>query len=187
MAWTAPITFTAGSILSVTDLNTYLRDNMRMQAPFIGTTVGDYFVGTAANTIDRRLPVSSRQSAQVTTANTTYTQLGGGTPTVTANPTGTKALVLSSVRLGNTIADSGALASFAISGATTQASDDNRGVNIDGMAAANTTTKDNMPRLGQMDFVSNLTAGSNTFTMEYRVTTSGTGGFEERLLTVLPF
>lgn len=186
MAWTAPITFTAGSTLLFSDLNTYLRDNMLQMAPAIGTTTGHYFVSSAANTLVARLPVSSRQPSQVTTTSLTYVQLGAATPTITAT-TGTKCLVWTACRLGNSIADSNALCSFDVSSATTQAADDNRGINIDGLAAANAGTVDNMPRLGQMDFISNLTAGSNVFTHDYRAGTSGTAIFQDRLITAMPF
>lgn len=180
MAWTAPITFTAGSTLLFSDLNTYLRDNMLQMAPAIGTTVGDYFIGSAANTLARRLPVSSRQAASVNTANTTYTLLGASTPTVTAS-TGIKALVLTACRLENSTVNVNAFCSYAISGTTTAAAADNVGINIDGITAAN------FLRLGQVNLESALTAGTgNTFTHSYRAG-GGTATFQDRLIAVLPF
>ncbi len=49
MAWTAPITFTSGSVLTAAQLNTYLRDNLNETAPAKFTAAGQLFVSTAAN------------------------------------------------------------------------------------------------------------------------------------------
>jgi hypothetical protein len=179
VAWTAPITFTAGSTLTAAQLNTYLRDNMLLMAPNIGTTIGDYFASDAANSIVRRLPVSSRQPASVNTTSVTYVQLGAGTPTVTAT-TGTRAMIFLAVRIENNTANAGALCSYQISGATTAAAADSISVAIDGIAAAN------FNRLAMANCETVLTAGSNTFTVNYRAT-SGTATFQDRLLAVLPF
>jgi len=53
MAWTAPKTWTTGSIVTASDLNTYVRDDFLETVPAKVTTAGDIVVATGANTIKR--------------------------------------------------------------------------------------------------------------------------------------
>lgn len=128
--------------------------------------------------------LSSASSATVTTAetttSTTYTDLATSGPAVTLT-TGTKAIVIVTVEMAPSTAASGreARVSFAISGATTQAATDGNCLHIRGGG----TTDEG--RASSVNFVSGLTAGSNTFTTKYRVN-AGTGTFQRRTITVIP-
>lgn len=179
MAWTAPITFVAGTVLTAAQLNTNLQQNLLAQAPAVGTTVGDYFVSTAANTLARRLPVTARTAASVTTTSATYVALTGG-PAVTVT-TGTRAMIYWATQLQISVTDQSALCSYAISGATTNAADDQISVAIDGV------TSGNFLRLATCNCETILTAGSNVFTLQYRTSSAATGTFQDRFISVMPF
>lgn len=182
MAWTAPQTWSANVALTASLLNTYVRDNMALMAANITTTTGDYVVGTGANSIGRRAWGFASVGTAQTTTSATYTDLTTAGPSVTATTTA-YAFVITRCRLWNTTASSNALASFAISGATTRAAQDNTKILIDGIAAGSST--DNFLQLANIDMLTSLTSGSNTFKMQYRCT-SGTAGFSDRKIFVLP-
>lgn len=178
MAWTAPITFVAGAVLTTANITTYLRDNMLMMAPAIGTTIGDYFVSDAANSLVRRLPAVNVAAASVNTVSTAFVALAGG-PAITVT-TGTRCMLVFAALFANDTLNAGALASYAISGATTTAAGDSVSIALDGITAANAV------RLANANFETILTAGSNTFTMQYRAT-SNTATFQDRMIAALPF
>jgi len=68
--------------------------------------------------------------------------------------------------------------SYGITGATTDAAIDNRGIQLQSAGGQ---------RIGGTFFHSAiLTAGTNTFTAKYRVSTSGTGTWSDRRLMVIP-
>jgi hypothetical protein len=109
------------------------------------------------------------------------TLTGGGTnPAVTAS-TGTRAMVIATGFLQPT-QDRECFMSFAVSGATTQASTDARAVirehggssGTGGIQASTTTV------------ITNLTAGSNTFTLEYKGDGNASCTFSNRSITVIP-
>lgn len=178
MAWTAPITWSAGEALKAAQLNTYLRDNLLESAPAKATTPGGYMVATGANAIAERVPDTAYVATSETTTSTTYTALATAGPALTAT-TGTRALVLISCRLENNTASAQAFMSFAVSGATTQASPDTGSITLDGVSATQNSV------LTNWRWVS-LNSGSNTFTAQYRVS-AGTGTFSERRLSIMPF
>jgi hypothetical protein len=70
------------------------------------------------------------------------------------------------------------LASVAVSGASTIAADDAYGIELQGVTANNSN------RWGSSRKLDGLTAGSNTFTMKYAATNTGT--FANRHLVVMP-
>lgn len=72
-----------------------------------------------------------------------------------------------------------ARAAYDVSGATTIAAADNRGVGIAGVSAGTLVASG-------VHFHTDLTPGSNTFTMKYRVSAS-TGTFGSRRIGVIPF
>ena len=49
MAWTAPLTWASGRIVTAADLNTYLRDNQLQTAPALFSAQGDILYATGAN------------------------------------------------------------------------------------------------------------------------------------------
>lgn len=179
MAWTAPITFTAGSVLTFTQLNTYLRDNMLEMAPALGTTLGQYFVSDGINSLKTCLGTSARSATSVSTASTTY--VNTGTVLSATATTGTQAQVMWSTRIENSATNDNAFASYAVSGASSNAASDGWSVSVDGITAAN------FCRLSQHTCDTSLTAGSNTFTMQHRAGGGGTATFQDRIVIVLPF
>lgn len=160
-------------------LNTYLRDNLSELAPAKATTEGSYFVGTAAHTIAERTPQRGFVATSQTTTSTSYTDLATTGPTVTCE-TGTSAFVFHAVQLANSGADGLSAASWAISGATTRSALDATAIVYDGMPASQHC------RFADVDFLTDLTPGTNTFTEKYKVG-SGTGTFVNRTIMVFPF
>jgi hypothetical protein len=110
-----------------------------------------------------------------TTTSTTFTDLATAGPAVTIT-TGTKALVIVSSFLYSSIAGYNSFAGFAVSGATTIAATD------DYALADGTTAGGGVSRATRL---TTLTAGSNTFTMKYRQTISGTASFVNREIIVI--
>lgn len=179
MAWTAPVTWTANTTLTAALLNTHLRDNMLALEPALATTVGSYFCTTSANTIAERVPDFDFVATSQTTASTAYVDLATVGPSVTLNTSNT-ALVITRCRMEHSVDNNHSLSSFAISGATTQAGNDSRAILMDGHAAGN------FSQMAQVDLVSDLVSGSNTFTAKYR-TAGATATFSNRFLAVIPF
>jgi hypothetical protein len=121
---------------------------------------------------------TNRVNTQQTTSSTTYTALS--TAQSVTLTTGTKVMVI--VSSGNTNADvgQGAYASYAVSGATTIAVSDTWASGADEIARGLATD--------QQSYVSyqTVTAGSNTFTMQFRSVGAGsTAYFKNRQLTVI--
>ena len=111
-----------------------------------------------------------------TTASTTYTDLATVGPAVTLT-TGTKVLVLTNCEFA-TNAGRYDFVDFAISGATTRAASDET-------AIRNGTDADTVQsRIGVSNLMT-VTAGSNTFTMKYRVNAGGAASFLNRAITVI--
>ena len=125
-------------------------------------------------------PIGAFQSGQGTSTSTSFTATLSGSPGT--NPsvtlvTGTSALITVSAEMANNGVGSGCSVSFAVSGASTiAASANNRGFSTSAAAPAyfNTTTGTTM--------ISGLTAGTNTFTMQYAAT-GNTGSWQFRNIT----
>jgi hypothetical protein len=147
----------------------------------LGTAGQVLIVNSGANAPEwAALPPSSPTSASAivatseTTTSTSYTNLTTAGPAVTLT-TGTKALVIVSAASNNGGASGRNFASYKVSGATTIASSD---------TVAQYTMGGNVMRNSSASRLSSLTAGSNTFTMEYRVSGS-TGTFLDRQIIVI--
>lgn len=177
MAWTAPVTWVGNQTLTAAQLNTHLRDNLLELAPAKATTAGSYFVATGANAITERAIKSARNNGSNTTTSTSYVTLGTG-PAVTVT-TGTNAMIMHMGWLENNTAAAEAWQSWAISGATTRASLNDTAIMADGLAAVNAV------QVADIDYMTSLTAGSNTFTVQNKVS-AGTGTFKNRLIVVMP-
>lgn len=106
-----------------------------------------------------------------TTASLTYTDLATAGPSVTLTSAGTRALTV--WRLVQGSSSGTAVSSVTISGATTVAADDSKGLIV------NDTNRTSMGF-----WLHTITPGSNTFKLQYRVT-AGTGTFLDRSLFVL--
>lgn len=158
-------------------MNTQVRDNFNETAPAKATGSGGYIVTTGANTVAQRSFATANVLTSETTTSTTYTDLTTSGPSVTAT-TGTQALVLWSCRIDNSTAGGFGVASIDVSGATTVAASDTIGILYESGNANDSS------RAGVAHLFS-LTAGSNTFKMQYRVST-GTGSFQNRRIQVVP-
>jgi hypothetical protein len=128
-------------------------------------TVGPSALTTATAT------VATSQS----TSSATYTDLATAGPAVTLT-TGTKVLVFTNTEV-STAAGRYVFADFAISGATTRAASDDTCIKMG-------TDADSMQTRNGVANLMTVTAGSNTFTMKYRVN-AGTNSFANRSIIVV--
>lgn len=122
-------------------------------------------------------PVGAKTAATGTTTSTGFTTSLSGSPgtnpTVTVS-TGTTALIQVTCELWNNTGGNGSIAAVSVSGASTVA-----GADADGVTNAITTAVTG----GRTYVITGLTAGTNTFSMTYRVGGS-TGNFRYRALVV---
>ena len=177
------MTAVANSVFTAAQFNQFVRDNLNETAPAKATAAGGYFVATGVNSIaERRISGATDIDVGGQTTSTSYTDLdapAGVGPSVTLT-TGTQALVFFHTQSQNSGAGS-ARAGAEVSGATSIAAADNRSIATFGNA-------DNGLGAGTFTYYTGglaLTAGSNTFTMKYRVS-SGTGTFDDRRIAVMP-
>lgn len=181
MAWSTPLTAVSNATLTAAQWNASVRDNLLETAPAKATTAGQHFVSTAANAIAARTPQAQTVAPGTeTTTNTSYTSLTSAGPAVTVT-TGTAALILLSSKMTMNTNTAEMFASAAVSGATTVASSDTNSISMQPATAAG-----NSIRVSAAFFLTSLNAGSNTFTMQYRVT-AGTGSYDRRHLAVIPW
>lgn len=182
MAWTAPMTAVANTPFTAAQFNTHVRDNLLETAPgkaTAGVTNGSYPTKSATNTITFRTPTSASVNTQQSTSSSSYTNLSTSGPAVTVT-TGTRALVIISASMLNNSTNS-SFASFEVSGATSVSAVDDYAIrHRDG------TGSSGEEQMSRAHFFTTLTAGSNTFTMKYRVV-GGTGSFDNREIIVIPF
>lgn len=187
MAWTAPMTAVANATFTAAQFNTHIRDNLLETEPAKATTLWNYFVTTGANSITTRASVNARVLTQQSTSSTSYTDLATVGPSVTVT-TGTRAIVFIQAGVNSTSTDSASYFSVAISGATTIAESDTWACIMDGTQGNfnfSGNPKDQHNRRQVVRLFSSLNAGSNTFTMKYKVG-SATGHFHNREIIVLP-
>ncbi len=170
------MTAVANTVFTAAQFNTYVRDNLNETAPAKATAAGQIFVSTAPNTIAARLVNADYIATSETTTSTTYADLATTGPTVTATTSASAIVAIFCNQ--QTSGGTAAWMSYAISGATTDASNDNRAIQLQSTGGQ---------RLGATFFHGALlNPGTNTFKAEYRVSTSGTGTFSVRRLMVIP-
>ena len=136
-----------------------------------GATAPEWAAATASSPASASAKVATSQ----TTTSGSYTDLSTAGPSVTIT-TGTKALVIVKTRVKTSEEGYVAAATYAVSGATTIAEDDD--------VRVATITNDNLD-IASASRLSTLTAGSNTFTMKYKVTGGRTGTFAAREIIVI--
>lgn len=178
MSWTSPPTFVSGNALTASQLN-ILGGDLNETAAAKFTTAGQIFVATgsnagAARTIGGDIYAGGGTDA---TNSTSYTALTGGG--VVAINTGTAAVVHHFSSITNDTTGSRSYASYAISGATTIAAADGWAL-IHDVSGAGRTQKG-----GLVYKHTGLTAGSNTFTQQFKVG-GNTGTFLSRGITIIP-
>lgn len=178
MAWTAPLTFTPNTALTASQLNAQLRDNLLETMPGRANQEdfeGAHFAVSGTNEVTPYLPAGETIDASQTTTSTSYTDLATFGPSITLN-TGTHALVILGAEFANSTTQTSYMG-YTVSGASTVAATDTQ-------AAAKMGT--GFYQFSQYVYQTGLTAGSNTFTMRYRVT-GGTGTFVRRRIAVMPY
>jgi hypothetical protein len=178
MAWTAPRTWVTAEVVNASNMNTHVRDNFNETAPAKATAASQIFVSDAANSLTVRSPLNAAIATTETTASTTFTDLATTGPTVTTG-TGVFALVIITARMSVATAGAVSYAAVDISGATSSGAADARAFQYESGAA------NDFIRASQA-YIASLTAGTNTFKMQYHVNT-GTGTFRDRNLTIVPF
>jgi hypothetical protein len=177
MAWTAPLTAVFNTTLTAAQWNTHIRDNSNETMPAKATAAGRWFVSTGANAIAERVISGADVATSQTTTSTSYTDLTTVGPSVTAT-TGTRALVFFACAMSNSTDNAETWASVTVSGATTIAASDTWAMMMDGIEISNQNA------FGMWHYFSTLTAGSNTFKLQYKVG-SGTGTFLNRRILVI--
>jgi len=178
MAWTTPLTAVANAALTAAQWNASVRDNLLTTAPALATTAGSFFATTAANSIAERIPQVGNVTTVGTTTSTTYTTAlsGAANLSVTAT-TGPAALWAIHSRQSSSSAGTNVWSSCAISGASSIGAGDDRAISYD--------QTDGLYH-GITVLENGLTAGSNTFALQQRVT-AGTGTYNSRRIQVIPF
>lgn len=179
MAWTAPMTAVVGEVWTSAQFNAHVRDNLLSTMPGKATAAGRYYVTTGTNAIAERVPTEATVATSQTTTSTTYTDLTTVGPAITVT-TGTTAIVWFNSQVESTSSTAETSVSVAVSGATTVSASDDWRLLQSGVASGSVN------RLGMVHRFTNLTAGSNTFTMKYRVS-AGTGTFQRRSMIVMGF
>lgn len=179
MAWTAPLIAVAGGVFSAAQFNQTVRDNLNATSTAISTQVSSWFPASAANVLAERVPAQDNDQGSSTTTSTSYGNLADGLTTAVSVATGNRALVSIYSNLSNSPGahPNRSWVGFEVSGATTIAAVDT--MSLDHSSSAGM-------RWGASFLLTGLTAGTNTFTLRYRVT-SGTGSFSVRRIAVIPF
>jgi hypothetical protein len=180
MAWSTPLTAVANATLTAAQWNASVRDNLLETAPAKITAAGQIIAGTAANAVAARAPsVSVVSTSETTTSVGTYVDLATLGPEVSV-ASGTRAIIFVSARIANNTNATESFASYAVSGASSVAATDSRAASLL-VAAANQRA-----RVGIIALETGLTAGTNVFTMKYKVGGASTGTFDARTLAVFP-
>lgn len=178
MAWSIPFTAVAGQPFTAAMANAQMRDNLNTTAPALATTISSWFTGTGTNAIAERIPQQNNASGSSTTTSTSYGNLADAVTTSVTLTTGVSAWCLLYCNMNNSVAGNNTWMSVAVSGATTIAASDARAI---------MRNQSGGERLGAPFYFNTLlNPGSNTFTLQYRVS-AGTGTFSVRRLGVIPF
>lgn len=174
------MTAVANSTFTAAQFNEYVRDNLNETAPAKTTAASSYMVGDGVNSITERRAVTNLELGEGTTTATDYGNLNSPAnvgPSVTLE-TGPAALIIVRCSAQNSGAGSARMG-YEVSGATSLAPADNRGVGFFGVTDGNINASD-------VSLWTALNPGTNTFTARYRVS-SGTGTFQSRRIIVMPF
>lgn len=171
------MTAVANSVYTAAQYNQFTRDNLNETAPAKAVNAGSYMVVSGTNQISERTAATAQVATSETTTSTSYTALATAGPAVTVT-TGVRAVVIVHGDCSNSGTGSARM-SYAISGATSTAASDIKGLSVSGAASAGVLSS-------AISLETGLTPGSNTFTAQYRVSAS-TGTFGNRRIVVLPY
>ena len=185
MAWSDPKTHAGSDDITAAMLNQELRDNLNETAAGIASAAGRLIVTDGANSLVERIVTRDLDTDTLVFTDTSYTTFANltGTPASgeveVAVVTGTAAIVFLYGRISNSNAGSSTVLGFSVSGATTVATDSARSMTYESGAA------NDLFRGSAVIMLVALTAGTNTFTLEARVT-AGTGTLQDATVFVLP-
>ncbi len=179
MAYSTPITAVSSATFTAAQFNQSVRDNILVTPAALATTAGRIFVATGANAIAERAIEPATVATQQSTSSTSFTDLTTAGPAVTLT-TGTKAIALISSAISLDTLGVRGYVGVAVSGATTVAAADADALRYQAYAI-------NADHRGSLVVTfSSLTAGSNTFTLKYRVSSGAASAtFANRTLTVI--
>lgn len=182
MAWSTPMTAVANDIFTAAQFNAFVRDNLNETMPFKATQANSYFVGSGDHSMSERKIDSDLIDNGVTesTASTSFTDVDTVGPSVSM-VTGPVALILFTCAVHSRDANSGATASFEVSGATTIAASEQWGCHVDGRDAGAWC------RLSTFRIINSLTPGLNTFTAKYVTYGANEIRTKERRIIVMSF
>ncbi len=206
MAWTAPRTWVTAETVTAALMNAEIRDNLLETSAATVTTAGDMAFADAANSMGSRVAIGAADTHLVSDGSAPVwrggfaTDVDTGSETDNGNTfinladarwgfatdievtvtTGTTALVLFKAQLSNNTAGSSTHLAYSISGATTRAASNNAQISYESSVA------NDFARFGGHNFAVSLTAGSNTFTLEGRVS-ANTGTIAVPEIAVIAF
>lgn len=183
MTWTSPMTFSANSALTASQLNTHLRDNFNETEVAKGITPGAWLVSTSSTNIEERLHKSGYRQALAGTTSSTYTDTlsaGQEGPSVSV-VTGTEAIVMISCQLSNQVSQLSCQMSYKVQGATNVSVSSAWGINHD----RETTGSETLMRIHHHE---GLNPGTNEFIAMYQAGGSASKAqFQCRRIQVIPF
>lgn len=178
MAWTTPLTAVANAALTAAQWNATVRDNLLETAAAKASTLGSYFTTTGVNSLGERLPANAAVFTAETTTSTSYTSLATAGPSATVTASGFILIFISASAANNTVNATSSVG-HDVSGATTGTPGDSAALRV-------TSSTANAQVAASYVLYRIVTAGSNTVTCDYAVT-SGTGTFSNRRITVFPY
>lgn len=214
MAYSFPATISTGDVLTASTWNQAIRENQKfglatftneaardaaitspeegmrayLTAPTVPSATGATYstAPTGITTVYNGVawvcvtPVVAKSNTSGTTISTSYvtTLTSDATAVSVTLVTGTTALVVMSTQAVNSAGGNNDYVSISVSGATTVAAADSASATATHGGAAYGQS------LNRIQIISGLTSGTNTFTLNYRVT-AGTGTFAFRDLTVV--
>jgi hypothetical protein len=172
-------------VLTATDWNTYIRDNLEQTMTAKATTPGSHFVSLTTNQIVERTFKEDSDDAEALFSGTTFAHPGTGDPgPVVTVSCGTRALVFWSGRF-RSVSAAGVIVgmSIRVTGATAITADDAWMIEIEGSASGDER------EVGMSHLFTGLTPGTNSFTCLYKVSSvgaAGTGRVSNRQIIVIP-
>jgi hypothetical protein len=178
VAWTTPLTAVSNATLTAAQWNATVRDDLLETAPAKATAAGRIFVSTGANALAERVIDSTTTAASSTTTSVTYAGLAAGTGPAVTVTTGVRALVFGCAFISSNSIGQKSWISVAVTGASAITASDTIGHEFQ-VYGSNAEHRGTFATLFKT-----LTAGSNTFTMQYRVS-AGTSTYQDRELTVI--
>jgi len=179
MAWTTPMTFVPGNVLTAAQLNTHLRDNMLETAPGRASTLNSIFVSQSPFRIEERTIKAARVATSQSMTTSSFSDLSTVGPSVTCT-TGTSAIVYLNATFTPAITDTACGMSFAVTGDSNRSAQDKDAVLIDGTIGGNAL------RVGTNLFITDLEPGINVFTAKYKSSGNTSTSFNDRFIGVLP-